>query len=232
ARASHRRRAPGAGAAWHPARGLRQLRRSPESVAGGARAGGGALLVTAAPGPAGRRARPAAQRAALGARRGPALAGRSADGRPGRGPRAGGPAHLRAVVHAGGAAVTPALSLGGAGAVRPPLAAGSRLHDRGRGEAVGLRADQDVTAARAGLSRPHGRRNALVPRLERGLGASGAVLSDAPSGAGVRLMSAAPRTILVVDDEALLRRVLERSLARQDRKSTRLNSSHRTISYA
>src|SRR5439155_18921440 len=40
-------------------------------------------------------------------------------------------------------------------------------------------------------------------------------LSDAPSGAGVRLMSAAPRTILVVDDEAPLRRVLERSLARQ-----------------
>src|SRR5206468_8072154 len=67
----------------------------------------------------------------------------------------------------------------------------------------------------AGLSRPHGRRNALVPRLERGLGASGPALSDTPSGAGVRLMSATPRTILVVDDEAPLRRVLERSLARQ-----------------
>src|ERR1041385_6457642 len=53
AHAPHCRRAAGPGPAGHPARGVRQLRRSPEPVARRARPGGSALLVAAAPGPAG-----------------------------------------------------------------------------------------------------------------------------------------------------------------------------------
>src|SRR6266567_3132921 len=108
---------------------------------------------------------------------------------------------------------SPALPLRGAGAVRAPPAAGSGLYDRGRGETAGLRADQDSAIARARVPRAHGRRNAPVPRLERGIGARGPALSHPARGPGLRFMSATPRTVLVVDDEAPLRRVLERSLS-------------------
>src|SRR5205807_1893825 len=147
-----------------------------------------------------------------GQRRSQELARRGPDGGRGRGARAGSPAHLRTVVHAGRVAVAAALPLRSAGAVRAPPAAGSGLHDRGRGETAGLRADQDSAIARARVPRAHGRRNAPVPRLERGIGARGPALSHPARGPGLRFMSATPRTVLVVDDEAPLRRVLERSL--------------------
>src|SRR5207249_10057504 len=67
--------------------------------------------------------------------------------------------------------------------------------------------------ARACVPWPHGWRNAPVPRLERGIGARGPALSHPARGPGLRFMSATPRTVLIVDDEAPLRRVLERSLS-------------------
>src|SRR2546426_7964445 len=90
---------------------------------------------------------------------------RGPDRGPGRGARAGRPAHLRTVVHAGRVAVAAALPLRGAGAVRAPPAAGSGLHDRGRGETAGLRADQDSAIARARVPRAHGRRDRKSTRL-------------------------------------------------------------------
>ena len=98
--------------------------------------------------------------------------------------------------------------------------AGPRLHDRRCCGPAGLRPGQDAAAARADLPRPHRRGDALVAEPRRSPGHCGAAVPCA--GCAVerrRLMTTGPQaryavTVLVVDDEAPLRRVLERALSR------------------
>src|SRR4029077_11116040 len=187
-----RRRAPGVGPARHPARGLRELRRSPEPAPRGVGAGGGALLIPPTPRPARRGAFAPAKRAALGAGGGAPFAGGGADGWPGRGTRAGRPAHLRAVVHACRTPVATAFPLCRSRALRSPAAAGSGLHDRGRGQTAGVLPDQDAAAARPRLPGTHRRRNAALARLGRRARARGAAFPDRAADAGVGLVGMTP----------------------------------------
>src|SRR2546428_9413551 len=107
----------------------------------------------------------------------------------------------------------------------PPAAAGSGLHDRRRRPTPGLRPDQDAAAARPFLPRAHRRRDAAHPRTPRGARAHRPGIRPTAPGARLGVMSGTPphppspasrsSTILVVEDDAALRRVLERALVRQ-----------------
>src|SRR5947207_1567920 len=116
---------------------------------------------------------------------------------------------------------------GGPRALRPPAAAGPGLHDRRRRPAPRLRPDQDAAAPRPRLSRPHRRRDAAHARAPPGARAHRPGLRSAAPDAGFGMTTGAPHppsppsppprpsTILVVEDDGALRRVLERVLARQ-----------------
>src|SRR6266568_2871601 len=113
---------------------------------------------------------------------------------------------------------------GRSGAVCPPAAAGSGVHDRRRRPTPRLRPDQDAAAARPLLSRAHRRRDAAHPRAPRGPRAHRSGIRPAAPGARLGVMSGTPHppssasrssTILIVEDDAALRRVLERALVRQ-----------------
>src|SRR3989449_8796775 len=220
--AAHGGRAAHPGPARDRARNHRSLRRPPAAAAGGPGGGGGPLGVAAARGPAGRRLGAFAARAALGARGGAAIAGRRADGGPGGRARPRRPPHLRALVHARRAPLAPALPRRGPRAVRPPAAAGPGLHHRGRRAAPRLRPGKDAAAARPQLSRTHRGRDAPVVEPPGSPGAADAAVPQAAAlAAGDRVVTAQgssapkppPQTVLIVDDEAPLRRGLERSLA-------------------
>src|SRR5947199_136562 len=126
------------------------------------------------------------------------------------------------------AAVLPApFPRGGARALRPPAAAGPGLHDRRRRPAPRLRPDQDAAAPRPRLSRAHRRRDAAHARAPPGARAHRPGLRSAAPDVGFSMTTGAPHppsppsppprpsTILVVEDDGALRRVLERVLARQ-----------------
>src|SRR5437763_1770786 len=100
----------------------------------------------------------------------------------------------------------------------------TRLDDR---PAPRLRPDQDAAAPRPRLSRPHRRRDAAHARAPPGARAHRPGLRSAAPDAGFGMTTGAPHppsppsppprpsTILVVEDDGALRRVLERVLARQ-----------------
>src|SRR5439155_8747276 len=140
-----------------PPRDLRPVRRLSRAPAPRAGRRGGALHVAAAAGPARLGARPAADRAPLGSGGGAAVAGGGPNGPAGGGTRPGGPAHLRALVHAPRVAIAPPPSRRGPGPLRAPATAGPGVHHRGRRRASGLRPNQDAPAACTHLPRIHAR---------------------------------------------------------------------------
>src|SRR6267143_783530 len=204
----------------HPPRDLRALRRSPRAAARGPGARSHRCRLPPPPRPARRPAEPAAHRVALGARGSVAHPRRGPDRGTAGGAGARGPAHLRALVHARRSADPTAFPCGRSRPVRPSTVAGPRLHDRGRGGPAGLRPGEDVAAARPHLPRLDRRRDASVAESRRGPRSRGGSLPAARRRRHDRgLMTTGsparrPVTILVVDDEAPLRRVLERAFAR------------------
>src|SRR5947199_405278 len=205
----------------HPAR------RPPRAAARSPGARRGTLRLAPAPRSADRRAGAAADRAALGRGRSAERPGRAPDRATGGGARPRGPPHLRALVRTPRPALAAPFPRGGPRALRPPAAAGPGLHDRRRRPAPRLRPDQDAPAPRPRLSRPHRRRDAAHARAPPGARAHRPGLRSAAPDAGFGMTTGAPHppsppsppprpsTILVVEDDGALRRVLERVLARQ-----------------
>src|SRR2546421_8761279 len=127
---------------------------------------------------------------------------------------------MRALVYTRRTAQPATHSGGRARAVCAPVAAGSRIHNRGRSQTARVRAGEDLAATRAYVPRPHRRRDASVVDERRSDRSHRAEFPDARTTGpgGERLMMTSPprkpSTVLIVDDEAGLRRVLERFLER------------------